>query len=513
MKRILVLALLVAFSFTSDAQRRAKHRHSNDASAIVLDWFAGETEDFVFTYVDIPASPTFGTTQTHNYSNPGNVTTGTSRDKELSSLANWEQVRLFALVGTEGSPYRIRPASGATFIGAFANTYIDQASTNADFVYLYGRSAAEPWVIDGNGISTGLIRFLAPTSSVGSTWIIQNFVVKNGGVGLHMNDGGTLSGGDASTVPTSTDNYLSTTVSHYRVFDIATEGFYIGNSTSQTAYSIHKNYHGSHLLGVDLGWDGAQANSHLNYLLEKSTFVNVGTANTASQNNLIQAQNVKGVIRDNLFKDAPHLCTIASHDLLIDNNYFRWYDGFPGLIQDYYTQYNTASRLMVTPVGITISNNDFDCEIRDWDPALSYNTTGVGTGGAYCKHQDTNGDYRFFKSKTLGNVNNEPPTDPGVTSDAFWEVSPEPCSSVFDAAEDDVTVTVTNNRFEGMQSTDIFKVSRPNLVDGGGNTFVPDGTIPIPTFTNLDPDEPETHGLTTSVYHYLKGRGQRTPDP
>lgn len=463
-----------------------------------------------FTYVDIPDSPTFGTTQTHNYSNPGNVTTGTSRDKELSALANWEQIRLFALVGSEVSPFRIRNATGATFIGAFANNFIDQASTQADFVYLYGRSASEPFHIDGNLISSGLIRFLAPTST-GSTWIIQNFVVENGGVGLHMNDSGTLSGGDASTVPSSTDNYLSTTVSFYRAFNIATEGFYIG-STTTTAPAIHKNFTISHVVTYNTGWEPCQANWHLNYHLHNGTFVNGGTANQPGQNNLLQLQNVKGVVEDNIFMDAPHLFTIASHDLVMDNNYHRWYDGFPGLFQDYYTSYNTSSRLMVTPVAITISNSDFDCEILEWDVEKNYRLN-ASEGGFYVKLQDTNGDWRFFETLTDNNLGNSPPIDPGITSNTHWEVSSDACGSAFDGIEDDVNITVTNCRFEGFQSTNIFKQSRANLIDGGGNTFVPDGTIPLPTFTNFTSTDYQNHGLLTNTYHYNLGRGARIPTP
>lgn len=61
--------------------------------------------------------------------------------------------------------------------------------------------------------------------------------------------------------------------------------------------------------------------------------------------------------------------------------------------------------------------------IPDWTNALTFNTDGSGDG-KYCKHPDTNGKKRIFETKTDGNINNAPPTNPIITENTHWtEVS------------------------------------------------------------------------------------------
>ncbi len=56
----------------------------------------------------------------------------------------------------------------------------------------------------------------------------------------------------------------------------------------------------------------------------------------------------------------------------------------------------------------------------DWNSSAIYNSNGSGAG-RYCKHTGTNGKKRVFESKTNGNANNEPPTDPNEDENTFWK--------------------------------------------------------------------------------------------
>lgn len=58
--------------------------------------------------------------------------------------------------------------------------------------------------------------------------------------------------------------------------------------------------------------------------------------------------------------------------------------------------------------------------IPDWTNALTFNTDGSGDG-IYCKHPDTTGKKRIFETKTDGNINHTPPTNPAITEDTYWK--------------------------------------------------------------------------------------------
>lgn len=67
---------------------------------------------------------------------------------------------------------------------------------------------------------------------------------------------------------------------------------------------------------------------------------------------------------------------------------------------------------------------DIEDHVPDWTNALNFNTNGSGAG-KYCKHPDTNSKKRIFETKTSGNINNAPPTNPVVTENTHWkEISP-----------------------------------------------------------------------------------------
>lgn len=64
-----------------------------------------------------------------------------------------------------------------------------------------------------------------------------------------------------------------------------------------------------------------------------------------------------------------------------------------------------------------IDNTD---AIPTWTAVLTFQTDGTGAG-KYCTHPDANGTKRIFETKIANNTGNEPPTDPNITEDAFWE--------------------------------------------------------------------------------------------
>lgn len=77
----------------------------------------------------------------------------------------------------------------------------------------------------------------------------------------------------------------------------------------------------------------------------------------------------------------------------------------------------------LTDIAQTIKNileqNDTDSLDLAWDSGETYDTktTAATSGNPYLSEF---GD-RFWKSKTDGNTNNQPPSDPEITSDTYWE--------------------------------------------------------------------------------------------
>lgn len=68
--------------------------------------------------------------------------------------------------------------------------------------------------------------------------------------------------------------------------------------------------------------------------------------------------------------------------------------------------------------------------IPAWLSTLTFNTDGTGDG-TFCTYVDDDGNLRFWKTKTNGNINNPPPTAVGVTENTYWiEVSPANGSAI-----------------------------------------------------------------------------------
>lgn len=69
--------------------------------------------------------------------------------------------------------------------------------------------------------------------------------------------------------------------------------------------------------------------------------------------------------------------------------------------------------------------------IPTWTAALEFNTDGITSAGAFCLYPGTNGALRYWKTKTDGNINNAPPTNPATTENTYWiEVSPSAGSAI-----------------------------------------------------------------------------------
>ena len=68
--------------------------------------------------------------------------------------------------------------------------------------------------------------------------------------------------------------------------------------------------------------------------------------------------------------------------------------------------------------------------IPAWTAVLTFNTDGTGAG-AFSTLPDTDGNLRFWKTKTDANINNSPPTNPATTENTYWiEVSPSSGSAI-----------------------------------------------------------------------------------
>ncbi|MCZ8353948.1 MAG: hypothetical protein O9340_04385 [Cyclobacteriaceae bacterium] len=90
------------------------------------------------------------------------------------------------------------------------------------------------------------------------------------------------------------------------------------------------------------------------------------------------------------------------------------------------TQASKVKELFNSTVDFILGQNKDD--FPDWTSLLVFNTNGTGAG-KYCKHPDINGRKRIFETKTSGNVNNAPPTDPVVTENTHWKEISESASS------------------------------------------------------------------------------------
>ena len=423
----------------------------------LIDWYwRSGASSYAFTYTDIPDAPSDGTSATLTYSAPGNIlnsTGGTTQNKYLSGA--WTEFHAFSFVGTSGAYQRIINLNGSTVIGSVANHLFTREGTNSTYFGIYGLSAAAPLYFDevGGVDATSAIQMSA--YATGPNAIVQNIVNNSRGYAIFANSAGTLSGGNSTTAPTSANNYQALPASFVRSFSPAgnKEHFYYGATTTST-YAIHQDLDLSHLFGYNSEWDGIQIQNAKNFTLTKSTFVTSGTDNTASQNAGLQVQNSYGSVTDCIFYDSPQGLRLCTHNLTFSNNYVHWTGNTANQFISYYGNYAATDRLMVSPIVTTVTISNCDFVATTWTGAL------------------------------------------------------------FDVLDPNVNVTISNCRIEG--PTSLFQDSRGGsptgtLTNGGGNTFVSNGTIPTPTFSNYTPTDFTGHGLLTESTHHALGRGYRTP--
>ena len=427
------------------------------AAGLLFTGLGNNVSDYLFTYVDIPNRPALGTSQILTYSAPGNIlnsTGGTSQDKILSGA--WEQFHAFSFVGTDVAHQRISNEDGSTVIGSITNHLFTREGTGTTYFEINGKSAAEPLYFEDVGSVAATSALQISAFSTGPYVWIGNIVNNSRGYAVFANSAGTLSGGDASTPVTSSNNYQDFVVKFVRSFSPVgnKEHFYIG-ATTTTTYAIHHNFSIEHCFGYESEWDGMQIENATDFYANKLTIINGGTDDTASQNANIQVQNAYGTVENCIFMGAPQGFRFTSQEILFDNNYVHWTGNIGNEILDYYGNYAASNRLMVDPTGkeITISNCDFVADT--WAGALL---------------------------------------------------------TVYDP---EVNITVSNCRIAG--ATSLFGDSRGGgptgtLTDGGGNTFVSASEIPTPTFSNYTPTDFTGHGLLTEEYHHALGRGYRTPN-
>lgn len=448
MRRLLLLCLFIITS-VANAQNKA---------VIYEMWYNGAEAPYRFTYVDLPSRPALGTSAILTYSSPGNITNGlggTTQDKIMRGA--WTEFHAFSFTGDAVNHRRISNENSSTVIGSIANHIFSLAGTNPDYFELNGKSPSEPmYFTNANAVTvTSAVQVSAWTGAGPHSWY-RNIVSDCGGYGMFMNTTGTLSGGNASTPCTSSANYAETTASYIRSFGPTNgkENFYVGN-TSTTAYAIHQAWTGSHLLGYNSTWDGGQWGNVRALDLSHLTIVNSGLAGTDGQNQNFQFQNSVGSCTNSIFYNAPRGGMFCTFEFLFQNNYVHWTGDIAIEVLSYYGNYNTSSRLQVDPTGRQILIEDCDF-------------VATGYTGALLKVDDPN-----------------------------------------------VNITVRNCRIQG--PTSLFQDNRGgsptgSLIDGGGNTFVPDGTIEAPTFENFTPTDFQNHGKLTNEYHHRLGRGYRTPD-
>lgn len=86
-----------------------------------------------------------------------------------------------------------------------------------------------------------------------------------------------------------------------------------------------------------------------------------------------------------------------------------------------------------------------------WTDTMMFNTDGSGDG-AFCLHEDSEGNDRKFETKTDGNTGNEPPTDTAVAEDDNWSVVvPESAAeeTAAPAAKEETSVVKLNVALKG----------------------------------------------------------------
>jgi hypothetical protein len=408
---------------------------------------------YEFTYSDIPEAPTDGTTHTMTFTSPGNIfnTTGSSAQNYYLQ-GSWDEFHSHGVIGTSSAYRRFINLNSSTIIGGWTGSLFSREGVGSTYIGLFGRYSDAPLYFH-HPTNTPVSSVFMSASGTTPHAIMQNIVSDSRGYGLFANSGGTLSGGNATTPATSSNNYQDITARFFRSFNAgsAAENYYIG-STSGSSYAIHQNLQLDNLLGYNSGREAIQIACAPNFSLRKSTFHTAGTTGTSAQDALFQVSNAYGTVEHCIFMNAPQALRFSTHDLFFRNNYVQWTGNKANEITGYYATYASTNRLMVNPITTQILIEDCDFVATTWTGAL------------------------------------------------------------FIVYDPNTSITIRNCRISG--ATSLFQDARGGspagvLTDGGGNQF--GATIETPTFSNWTPTDFTGHGLLTEVTNHQKGRGYRTP--
>lgn len=395
---------------------------------------------------DIPVAP-FAPTTTLTYagiaSSSGSVVSsdiGAHKDIALSGV--WNRMRASALIGNAGERIRFVNEDVNTRIGNrehadWEDWLCIDAINGSDFCEFWGKAVDAPLWLDGN-------------DNGGFSWIggAANSTIK--GYNLLLTNQGW-----ASIFMNSDNGYEFIEIIGARNFgsDEDGEGTYLGTTTKSDSLGTTAYCHIKDFLSTERGRDGNQANNHYNLQIDGITIYNVGIADMSGQRALIQFQNCRGIVKNSIYHNAPSAGVIASHGLVLFNNYFKWASG--NLIhQNIASEYSAVTLPEKLPGRNRLPVFYIDC---DFAPDASANIT----------VQDSESDIIAINCNFNSNVAE------GLFAD---------------------------NR--GDTSTHSLQVI--NCVE--------DATIPEPTYTNFEPTDYNNHGLCTHPYHYGKARGNRTHD-
>ncbi|MEM8564927.1 MAG: hypothetical protein AAGF85_00605 [Bacteroidota bacterium] len=251
-----------------------------------------------------------------------------------------------------------------------------------------------------------------------------------------------------STGVNSSNFYQSLLIEFFRSFghNIEGENFYVGDTDkADGTYSMIANAIMRHCLGYDKGRDGIQFNHVTNALIEYCTIHNVGQENIGGQNLCFQFHNGTGIVRNNIFHDSPELMNIFSHDVLFENNFWRHTSSVGAYIGRLANSYGAnAENLNNQP--LIWRNEIFDCAV----------------------------------------------TTPNLFN--IWE---DQCDIILEDCyfSDLIQNIFVDNRVDKLSYN--IQVINP--------TFYPAGSIPLPAYVSLNPDDYTTHGLNTIPFHSSRG--------
>jgi hypothetical protein len=412
-------------------------------SKILLWWGAFGSGDSppVLEYTAIPDAPAFPDPVTITYAgtSTGNIFTATMGGKTDAILSGlWDRAVANGIVGSSGTPRRYRNLDVNTIIGnvsgAFPTDQCFKSLNSSTWVQIHGKSATEPFILAGNrnGVQWNAL-------AAGAVVKAFNVVCKN------LSFAGTL-----INTGTLANTYALVQLEFYRVFGLNTEGegLYLG-STDKVNYSMFTQCIVRHIFITNKGRDGVQFNNHANLLAEYITVWDVGIEEVADQNQLIQLQNVNGIVQHSIFSGAPALGNIFSNGITIENCYFRWDAGYMYL-----------GRL----------------------------------ASAYTAPPTANNQPIIFRNCIFDPVNN-------VTD--LFDVLEDGCAITL---EDCIISTRVSNIFLDER---VDKLTY--ALSETGTVWTAPGDIPQVTLQSVSAEDYDTHGLVTSTYHYNRGMGYRTP--